>query len=452
MEAALRRAGFQPSWKTSADEALALLEQRGLRRRRHRSAHEGHERPRAVRAHRGQPARRAGGGGHRLRQPRDGGRAPSAPAPTTSSPSRSTRGARARRSSAPCSTARLRDEVKRLRQAVARARGLRARCVGESPAMRKVYDLIDRVADTDATRAHHRRERHRQGAGRARAAPAQPARERPVRRRQLRGHARGAARERAVRPRQGRLHRRASARARASSCRPTAARCSSTRSARCRSGMQPKLLRALQERDGAPGRRRPRGCPFDARIVAATNRDLEQRCRGEALPRGPLLPHQRRPHRAAAAARARQRRAAAGAALRRAVRRSSAASASSASRRRPWPRSCSPTTGRATCASWRTASSARSRSRASSEITVDDLPEKIRDYRATRRSSCPATTRPSSCTLDEVERRYILRVLEAVGGNKTHAARGPRPRSQDALPQARALRRSRSMGKPAIGD
>ena len=40
--------------------------------------------------------------------------------------------------------------------------------------------------------------------------------------------------------------------------------------------------------------------------------------------------------------------------------------------------------------------------------------------------------------MEEVERRYVLRVLEAVGGNKTQR-RGPRLRAQDALPQARTL-------------
>ncbi len=56
------------------------------------------------------------------------------------------------------------------------------------------------------------------------------------------------------------------------------------------------------------------------------------------------------------------------------------------------------------------------------DICVDDLPEKIRDYRFSHvvlASNDPTELVP----LEEVERRYILRVLEAVAGNKTAAAR-----------------------------
>jgi DNA-binding NtrC family response regulator len=56
------------------------------------------------------------------------------------------------------------------------------------------------------------------------------------------------------------------------------------------------------------------------------------------------------------------------------------------------------------------------------EICVDDLPEKIRDYRFSH--VVVAGDDPSELVpLEEVERRYILRVLAAVGGNKTAAAR-----------------------------
>jgi two-component system response regulator HydG len=55
------------------------------------------------------------------------------------------------------------------------------------------------------------------------------------------------------------------------------------------------------------------------------------------------------------------------------------------------------------------------------EITVDDLPEQVRAYR--RSHVLVAGDDPSELvSLAEVERRYILRVVEASGGNKTMAA------------------------------
>jgi two-component system, NtrC family, response regulator AtoC len=56
------------------------------------------------------------------------------------------------------------------------------------------------------------------------------------------------------------------------------------------------------------------------------------------------------------------------------------------------------------------------------EIAVDDLPEKVRDHVTERyepQGDDPAELLP----LEEIEKRYIRRVLAAVGGNKTHAAR-----------------------------
>jgi two-component system response regulator HydG len=53
---------------------------------------------------------------------------------------------------------------------------------------------------------------------------------------------------------------------------------------------------------------------------------------------------------------------------------------------------------------------------------VDDLPERIRNY--LRHDVIVAGNDPSELVpLEEVERRYILRVLEAVGGRKTDASR-----------------------------
>ena len=55
------------------------------------------------------------------------------------------------------------------------------------------------------------------------------------------------------------------------------------------------------------------------------------------------------------------------------------------------------------------------------QLTVEDLPDKIRNFRADR--FVVAADDPTEVvTLDELERRYILRVLALVGGNKSQAA------------------------------
>jgi len=54
-------------------------------------------------------------------------------------------------------------------------------------------------------------------------------------------------------------------------------------------------------------------------------------------------------------------------------------------------------------------------------IGIADLPEKIRSYR-TSHVLIAATDPTELVPMEEVEKRYILRVLEAVGGNKTLAA------------------------------
>ena len=56
------------------------------------------------------------------------------------------------------------------------------------------------------------------------------------------------------------------------------------------------------------------------------------------------------------------------------------------------------------------------------ELTVEDLPEKVRDYRSSH--VIVAGDDPEQLpTMDEVERRYVLRVLDRVHGNKALAAR-----------------------------
>jgi two-component system response regulator HydG len=56
------------------------------------------------------------------------------------------------------------------------------------------------------------------------------------------------------------------------------------------------------------------------------------------------------------------------------------------------------------------------------EVAVEDLPEKIRAYQKSH--VVVATDDPTDLVpLEEVEKRYILRVLEAHGGNRTEAAK-----------------------------
>jgi two-component system response regulator HydG len=57
----------------------------------------------------------------------------------------------------------------------------------------------------------------------------------------------------------------------------------------------------------------------------------------------------------------------------------------------------------------------------SETVTVEDLPEKVRSYRASR--LVVETEDPRELvTADELERRYVHRVLAMVGGNKSRAA------------------------------
>ena len=77
---------------------------------------------------------------------------------------------------------------------------------------------------------------------------------------------------------------------------------------------QTKLLRILQEREFERiGSNLP--IKIDIRVITATNRDLADGSREGPVPRGPLLPAQRHPHRHAAAARPQGRHPAAGRAL-----------------------------------------------------------------------------------------------------------------------------------------
>src|SRR6185437_13227793 len=182
--------------------------------------------------------------------------------------------------------------------------------------------------------------------------------------------------------------------------------------------VQPKLLRALQER-----RFRPVGgdaeVGFDARIVAATNRDLEaaveeRRFREDLYYRINVI------HLDLPALRAR------GTDVLLLAQHFVAAYAARAGKD---VTGIAPATAERLLAySWpgnvRELSNAIERAVALTryvELTVEDLPPKIRDHRPAH--VVVATLDPAELVpLEEVERRYILRVLEALGGNKTRAA------------------------------
>jgi two-component system response regulator HydG len=57
------------------------------------------------------------------------------------------------------------------------------------------------------------------------------------------------------------------------------------------------------------------------------------------------------------------------------------------------------------------------------ELQVEDLPEKIRARETRRSAAMSGSDRPEMLTLEEIERRHVLRVLEACEGNRTDAAK-----------------------------
>jgi DNA-binding NtrC family response regulator len=184
-------------------------------------------------------------------------------------------------------------------------------------------------------------------------------------------------------------------------------------------GMQTKLLRALQERKARPVGG-DREIPFDVRIVAATNRDLdsavaEQRFREDLYFRINVIQIAVPPLRTRGndvlllahsfveqfAARTGKRVTGLGEAVAQRLLSYS------------WPGNV------------RELENAIERAVAVTrfaEITVDDLPERIRDYHVSH--VLIAAEDPSELVpMEEVERRYIARVMQAVGGNKTLAAK-----------------------------
>ncbi|HVY62637.1 MAG TPA: sigma-54 dependent transcriptional regulator [Planctomycetota bacterium] len=311
----------------------------------------------------------------------------------------------------------LREEVKRLRRAVAETARFDD-MLGASTPMRRLFDLVERAAASEASvlgtgesgtgkelvaRALHARSGRRAGPFLAVNCAALPE---ALLESELFGHVRGAF---------------------------TDARAARTGLFLAASGgtlfldeigdmplaLQPKLLRALQER-----RIRPLGgeqeVDVDVRIVAATNRDLEGaieegRFRRDLYFRVNVINLDVPPLRDRA-----------GDVLLLAqhfVERVAA-------------RSAKPVKGLSAAAAQRLASYAWPGNvrelqncieravalTAYEEVSVDDLPEKIRDYKSSH-VLLSAETAAELVPLEEVERRYILGVLETLAGNKTRAAK-----------------------------
>jgi len=331
-------------------------------------------------------------------------------------------------------------EVVRLRRTVERAERPDS-LLGESEVMRHVYELIARVAETDTSvlitgesgtgmelvaRAIHDQSRRAGGPFVAINCAAMPE---PLLESELFGHVRGAFTD-----------------ARATRAGLFAKASGGTlfldEIGELPLALQPKLLRALQERAVRPvgGDAEVR---FDARIVAATNRDLEAmiedgRFREDLYYRIdvvgiPLPPLRARGRDILLLAQAFVERF--GAQFGKPV---TGLSIAAAERLLDysWPgnvRELSNSIERAVALT------------RFAEITVDDLPEKIRSYQASH--VLIASADPSELVpLDEVERRYILHVLDACGGSRTIAARTL------GIDRKTLYRRLRSYGVPDRGD
>ncbi|MFO0759688.1 MAG: sigma-54 dependent transcriptional regulator [Byssovorax sp.] len=311
----------------------------------------------------------------------------------------------------------LRVELRRLRL-VAGEQAEPGDLVGPSLAMRKVRDLIARVADSDASvlvtgesgtgkevvaRSLHARSKRRHGPFVAINCAAVPE---ALLESELFGHVKGAFTD----ARSGRVGLFVQA---------SGGTIFLDEIGELPLGMQPKLLRALQERSV-----RPVGgsaeVSFDVRVVAATNRDLEsaieeRRFREDLYYRINVI------HVALPPLRERggdvlllaQRFALDFAA--RAGKRVTGISPAAAEKLAAYP---FPGNVRELMNAMERAVTLTRYE----QITVDDLPERIRDARPAP-ELVDATAASELVPLEEVERRYVRRVLEAAGGNKAQAAR-----------------------------
>ena len=312
----------------------------------------------------------------------------------------------------------LREEVKRLRRVVSRTDGF-DEIVGSSAPMRAVYDVIDRIVDSDASvlitgqsgtgkevvaRALHRSSRRRSGPFVALNCAAMPE---ALLESELFGHVKGAFTD-AKGARTGLF------------AEANHGTLLLDEIGDMPLGLQPKLLRVLQER-----RVRPVGSnaevAVDVRVVAATHQDLEtaveeRRFREDLFFRINVI------HIALPPLQAR------GNDVLLLAQRFLAMFAERAGKKVVGflPAAAERLMSYAWPGNVRELQNCVERSVALArfeQISVEDLPEKIRDYHAWQPAQQPSDAASELLPLEEVERRHIVRVLAAVAGNKTDAAR-----------------------------
>jgi DNA-binding NtrC family response regulator len=309
---------------------------------------------------------------------------------------------------------RLRDQIKQLRAANDASASL---IVGGSPAMRKVADLIDRVGDSDASvlihgetgtgkelvaRAVHNKSKRREGPFVAINCAAVP---HSLLESELFGHARGAFTD-AKSTRVGLFQQ------------ANGGTLFLDEIGELPIDVQPKLLRALQERKVRPvGDNRE--IPYDARIVAATNRDLEnevreKRFREDLYYRINVVKVEVPPLRARGSDTLHLAHHFLKVFAERSGKPTIELSERAAERLMAyeWPGNVRELEN---CIEHAVALARFE------QVTVEDLPEKLRGYLA---GSFVATANDPTeiVTMEELEKRYLLRVFKLVGNNKSRAA------------------------------
>jgi len=310
----------------------------------------------------------------------------------------------------------LREEVKRLRSLVEQSMGF-DELVGTSAPMRVVYDLLARAAESDASvlitgetgtgkelvlRGLHRRSRRQAGPLVAINCAAMPE---ALLESELFGHAKGAFTD-ARDARVGLF------------VRANGGTLLLDEIGDMPLALQPKLLRVLQQRTVRP-LGTDREVPFDVRIVAATNRDIESavaegRFREDLFFRLNVIHVELPPLRA----RGNDVLLLAQHFVEQCARSSGkhvlglVTAAAEKLLAYTWPGNVRELQN---CIERAVALTRFDR------LVVEDLPQKIRSYQTSH--VVLAADDPSElATMEEVERRYVLRVLNAVGGNKTLAA------------------------------